>query len=64
MSTEDFFFFFFLLNCLSNKQVGVVKLLLEYGADALSTRYEDGETIAQMARKEKQGVQREWEWSG
>lgn len=35
---------------------GVVHLLLKYGADCLSTRHENGETSAQMARIEKRGL--------
>jgi ankyrin repeat protein len=42
-----------IFHCAAKNRVGVVKLLLEYGADPLSTRYEGGETIADMARIEK-----------
>jgi len=41
-----------IFHCAAKNRVGVVKILLEYGADPLSTRYETGETIAEMARKE------------
>jgi len=41
-----------IFHCAAKNRVGVVKLLLEYGADPLSTRYESGETIADMARKD------------
>jgi len=41
-----------IFHCAAKNRVSVVKLLLEYGADPLSTRYETGETIADMARKE------------
>jgi ankyrin repeat protein len=42
-----------IFHCAAKNRVGVVKLLLEYGADPLSTRYEGGETIADDARKNK-----------
>eukprot|EP01127_Copromyxa_protea_P000512 TRINITY_DN10430_c0_g1_i1.p1 TRINITY_DN10430_c0_g1~~TRINITY_DN10430_c0_g1_i1.p1 ORF type:complete len:425 (-),score=115.51 TRINITY_DN10430_c0_g1_i1:36-1310(-) len=42
-----------IFHCANKDRVEVVRALLEFGAEQYTTRNEDGETIAQMARAEK-----------
>lgn len=45
-----------IFHCANKNRVEVVRALLEYGAEQFSTRNENGETIAEMARQEKRGL--------
>jgi ankyrin repeat protein len=44
-----------IFHCAAKNRIEVVRALLEFGAEQYSTRNENGETIAQMARAEKKG---------
>lgn len=45
-----------IFHCSNKNRIEVVRALLEYGAEQFSTRNENGDTIAQMAREEKRGL--------
>jgi len=45
-----------IFHCASKNRIGVVHALLKHGAEAMSTRHENGETIAEMARMEKRDL--------